>query len=118
LLSSVMMLAVALGLVPSEQEAIKRGRLRQCEAMAVAGSVAAARHDEVGLEATLKGIATRDHDIISAAVRTADDKVIAFVGEHTETWDDDASGDSHVTVPIYNDQTKWGTVDVRFRKIS
>ena len=119
LMVSVMMLAVAIGLVPSETDAIKRGRLRVCEAMAVAGSVSAARQDAPGLEATLKGIALRDKDILSAAVITSDEKTVATIGDHNAHWNDKSvSGDSHVEVPIFSDKERWGTVQVRFRALT
>ena len=72
LLVSVLMCAVALGLIPSQRDAVTRGRTTLCEAIAVTSSVLAARNDMEGLQASLEGIARRDPQMLSAAVRLAD----------------------------------------------
>jgi hypothetical protein len=69
LLSSVLMLAVALGLVPSQRELIVESRAKLCESVAVGSSILATRGDMSGLQAELQGVAGRNADILSAGVR-------------------------------------------------
>src|SRR4051812_20003047 len=82
LLISVLMLAVAFGLVPSTRDANVQGRQMLCEAIAVNASVLATRDDVTGLQAALQGVVNRNPDIISAALRTTDGKLLASVGNH------------------------------------
>ena len=118
LLVSVLMLAVALGLVPSERDAIMKGRAQLCEAIAVATSVAAARDDQAGLEATLAGIVRRDSDIYGASVRSEAGRVLASIEQRARPHDAESSGDSHVVVPIFSDGKRWGTVEVHFKPVA
>jgi PAS domain S-box-containing protein len=120
LVASVLLTSIALGLVPSERGAAVQGRAALCEAIAVASSVCVTRQDPAGLRATLDGIAGRNADILSLGVRTAAGKLAVEVGEHRRNWsahDASAAVDSHVYVPIYAANQKWGTVEVRFRPL-
>jgi PAS domain S-box-containing protein len=121
LLVSAMMLAVALGMVPSPRDAIMEGRAKFCEVVAISSSALAARGDMEGLKATLDGFAGRDKNILSAAVRQANGKIIAMVGDHERVWEEaetGTSGESKVYVPIFSQDKQWGTVEVRFRPVS
>src|SRR4051812_29104453 len=86
LLVSALMLAIALGLVPSTRSSIVQGRAALCEAIAVNASILATRNDSTGLQAALQGVVNRNPDIISAALRTTDNKLIASVGNHEANW--------------------------------
>src|SRR5688500_20074859 len=86
LLVSALMLAIALGLVPSTRSAIVQGRLMLCETIAVNASILATRDDITGLQAALQGVINRNPSIISAALRTSDKKLIASVGDHATNW--------------------------------
>src|SRR4051812_15707322 len=120
LVVSVLLSAIAMGLVPSERNAAVQGRASLCEAVAVASSVSVTRRDLTGLRAMLQGIAERNGDILSLGVRTAADKLVVEVGEHRQNWSKPEQGgavDSYVYVPIYASNQKWGTVEVRFRPL-
>jgi PAS domain S-box-containing protein len=121
LLISVLMLSVAFGLVPSTRDAAVHGRRMLCEAIAVNASVLATREDPTGLQAALQGVVNRDDDIISAALRTTDGKVLASVGENPGDWEKvkgAAAADSLLFVPNRADDKPWGKIEVRFRPLS
>jgi PAS domain S-box-containing protein len=121
LLVSVLMLAVALGLVPNLRETILDARARLCESIAVSSSILATRGDVTGLQAQLQAVAGRNPQILSAAVRDADGKLVAVVGEHETAWRRSNSReaiDAHVYVPIFAKDKRWGTVEVRFAPIA
>jgi PAS domain S-box-containing protein len=121
LLSSVLMLAVGIGMVPSQRELIVESRARLCEAVAVCSSILATRGDMVGLEAALHGVAGRNSEILSAAVRDQKGKLVAVVGDHESAWQKKGSQeavDSYVYVPIMANDSRWGTVEIRFKPIA
>src|SRR5438067_2245776 len=121
LLVSVLMLAIALGLVPDTREAVMDGRAKVCETLAVGSSILATRGDITGLQTELTGVVGRNRDIVSAAVRDESGKLIAVVGEHEKAWADKkntGSGDSNVYVPIWSNDKRWGTVEVLFQPVS
>src|SRR4051812_6598457 len=120
LLVSVMMLAVALGLMPSTRDSILDGRAKLCESIAISSSVLATRNDVPGMQAALSAIVARDKQIISAAVRDADKNLVVVVGQdHEINWrqrDRSAAG-TCVYVPIYSNEKSWGTVEMVFRPV-
>ncbi len=121
LLISVLWLAIACGIVPSERRAILAGRSTLCEAIAVHLSLFVSRNESEALVAELHTVTARNPDVISAAVRDASGKILADVGGHAAAWADSRTGDAdetHVLVPIYAGESKWGTVEILFRPIS
>src|SRR5438046_1904968 len=86
LLVSVLMLAVALGFMPSPRDAIVDGRAQLCESIAISSSVMATRGDTAGMQASLQAIASHDKEIVSLGVRGQDKKLIAVVGDHEGGW--------------------------------
>ncbi len=119
LLVAVLWMAIALGLVPSEHNAIVAGRATFCESIAVYGSAFVERNDLTALDSCLRGVLSRNGDVLSAAIRRTDGKVIVEVGDHVAQWDTakDGTVDSNIYVPIYAGDAKWGTVELRFRPI-
>jgi PAS domain S-box-containing protein len=121
LLVSVLWLGQAIGIIPNERSAIMDGRAKLCEAIAVNSSVFAERGEAKALEATLRAMISRDPDILSVAVRGQDGKILDEVGDHVANWGKltgSAALESYVFVPIYANDKKWGTVEVRFRPLS
>src|SRR5438477_1954934 len=87
LLVSVLMLAVALGFMPSPRDAVVDGRAQLCESIAISSSVLATRGDTAGMKAALEAIASRDREIVSVGVRENDQLVaVAGVGDHESGW--------------------------------
>src|SRR5262245_31612718 len=82
LLTSVLMLAIAIGFVPSPNEAVKEGCAKLCESIAISSSIMAARNDVAGLTASMKATAARNHQIVSAGLRDSNGKLLAMVGDH------------------------------------
>ena len=115
---SVLFAALALGLVPDQHGAVVQGRKNLCEAMAIQCSVAVQQRDVPAMEASVKSICKRNSEILSAAVRKADGKVVFAVGDHEKTWQANAaeqSTDAHMQVPIAMNNQRWGALEVQFR---
>ena len=120
ILFSVMGLAVMLGLAPDKEAAVREGRARLVETIAMCGSDFIARGETRRLEQLLKGVVERDDDLLSAGVRRAQGTLVADIGNHAQEWnadDGETSTDTRVHVPIRAGKTKWGSVELRFRPL-
>jgi len=115
---SILLAAQALGLIPDAAGAKLRGRGQLCEAIAIHCSLAAQRGDLTTIRDATREIVTRDSDILSAGVRRPDGKLIVQAGDHAAHWKappgEDESTPTFVRVPIYNGDTRWGTVEIAF----
>ena len=121
LLTSVLLLATILGLVPDRDAAVLDGRKALCEAIAVNSSVLVTQEDLKRLAAVLKVSAQRNPQILSAGVRRADGRLLVDVANHRSSWQplrDDCSTETQVQVPIRAGQQKWGNVELRFCPLS
>jgi len=120
LVLSALGLSIVLGFVPSEQSATNRGRATLSETIAVSASAFVSRNDMVDLDSVLRAVVQRNPDIRSLGVRKENGFLIIDIGGHAETWKDTTNGDeagTHVSVPIWADTTKWGTVEVDFQPL-
>jgi diguanylate cyclase (GGDEF)-like protein/PAS domain S-box-containing protein len=117
---SILLLGDMLGLVPDRTSAIIEGRKTLAESLAVQYSVAAQKHDTASIKASMRILVERNDDVLSAALRTADGRLLAMAGDHAENWHGitgDQSSATHAQVPIYQGNRKWGTVEVSFRPL-
>jgi len=97
--------------------ATMKARQRLCESLAVQFSALLAADDLGTVKLTLRNLVIRDEDILSAALRTKDGRVRAESGNHKENWQNvpfDKSTLTHTQVPLFKNNTRWGTVEVRF----
>ena len=117
LMVSILLLAMALGIVPDRREAVIEGRSRLCEAMAINSSVLIGRDDLRRLQAILTVLDTRHEEILSAGVRTTSGELLIDIGEHSTHWKVDqgnVSNDSQVYVQLRSKNEDWGGLEVRF----
>ena len=121
LVTTLLLTAVILGLVPDHLGAHRQGRAALAEAIAVNGSALVTRGNIRELEATLDLVVERNADILSASVRRAGGRALVTIGDHDRHWVDDPSDystDSQLTVPIWSAGQKWGQVELRFEPLS
>ena len=121
LVTTLLLTAVILGLVPDHLGARRQGRAALAEAIAVNGSALVTRGNIRELEATLDLVVERNADILSASVRRAGGRALVTIGDHDRHWVDDPSDystDSQLTVPIWSAGQKWGQVELRFEPLS
>ena len=120
LISSVLLLAFYLNLVPDRVGAIRMGRAALAEAIAASASTFASQADAPRIQATLNFVVERNADLLSAAVRKSDGAVIAQTGDHLKAWQDVSgalSSESQVQVPILAGQKDWGRLELRFKPL-
>jgi diguanylate cyclase (GGDEF)-like protein/PAS domain S-box-containing protein len=102
----------------SDTEAVKmEARLRIAESLAIQFSSLISIDDLSTIRVSLQNLVQRDDDILSAALRTRGGKIRAEAGNHVQNWKDipfDRSTLSHTQVPIFKNNSRWGTVQIRF----
>ena len=117
---SLILVGDMLGVVPNEDKGLMEGRKRFCESLAVQFSLAASRGDVDLIKGTLDALVSREGDVLSAAIRNSSNRILAEAGEHSTHWIDiakDKSTPSHVQVPVFKDDRRWGTVEIAFKPI-
>jgi signal transduction histidine kinase/CheY-like chemotaxis protein len=107
-----------LGLVPDRQAAVLDGRKALCELAALHGSLAAQHGDLGALRAGLRELKRRNPDVLSAAVRGGDGRLLAQTGDHDIQWGSQppkTSTPTHMRAAITAGGQRWGVLEVRFR---
>lgn len=115
--TSVLLLGDSLGLVPNRSEVMLDARKKICESLAVQLSLAATRSEYALVRDTVKAFVERNSDVLSAAMRTVDGAIIVQAGQHSKHWtdvSDTASTPTHVKVPVFQADRRWGSVEVSF----
>jgi PAS domain S-box-containing protein len=121
LVSSVLLLAIYLEIVPDRVSAIRLGRAALAESLAASTSALASQSDAARIKAMIGFVVERNKDLLSAAILKTDGTVIAEVGEHLKNWQDmpgSFSTDAQVVVPILAGQEQWGSLELRFTPLT
>ena len=118
LVVSILMTASLFGLMPDRIAAVRDGRAALAEAIAANSSILITQKDVDRLEGILGLVVKRNEDLLSAALRTeAGHRLVTLGDHHEEHWRDDESEystNTQVTVFIWEGETKWGRVELRF----
>jgi PAS domain S-box-containing protein len=132
LVSSIVLGASFLGLVPDRQGAIRDGRTALAETLAVGGSAMVSSGDPRLFESTLQMVVRRNPDLLSAGMRRADGLLVASAGPHRD-WvqdKDDApnrgagaaaaakprhSTDTQLRLPLQAGPVRWGDLELRYK---
>ena len=120
MLISLLLLAAISGLVPDTHTAIREGRARLAESIAVNSSIFITTADIRRMRANLQVVIERNTDILSAAVRRADGKALVSIGAHQKHWqgfEQGQSTDGQVVVPIFEGTNEWGQVELAFEPL-
>jgi PAS domain S-box-containing protein len=117
LLISVLLTASLLGLMPDRITPVRDGRAALAESIAANSSIFITQKDLERLEGVLGLVVSRNKDLLSAALRTESGQRLVTIGDHMDYWQDDESDvstNTQLTVPIWEGDTKWGRVELRF----
>jgi signal transduction histidine kinase/CheY-like chemotaxis protein len=117
LVSTLLLAASGLGLLPDELGARRAGRAMLAESIAASGSSLLSTNDVRRLSATLDFIVSRNEDLYSAAIRRQNGEVIASTGDHSP-WLADAALDGQVVVPLFSGGGRWGQAELRFEPLT
>jgi len=114
---SLLLVGDLLGIVPNQQESEVASRKVMAESLAIQIS------SEIGEQRIkqainlLNVIVKRNKTIQSIALRTKSKKIMMKSENHDVYWqsrEDDSSTVDHIQVPIYEQQGRWGTLEVSF----
>ncbi|HXK57946.1 MAG TPA: PAS domain-containing protein, partial [Gammaproteobacteria bacterium] len=120
ILISLLLTASFFGIFPDQAKTAREGRSAMAEAIAANSSLIVTKDDIKRLEAVLQLVVKRNKDLLSAALRTESGFLVATVGPHKDLWketDSTYSTDSHIQVPIWAGQTRWGRIELRFNEL-
>ena len=118
LLTSLLLLAVLLGLVPDRQSEIRHGRAVLAEAIVIKATPYFTPAESRNLQSILKVFVSRNEDLLSAAIKRQDKTTLINVGDHQENWtpmNTEYSSNTQVRVPIYSGDQRWGQLELRFK---
>ncbi len=100
---SILFVLSMLGLIPDRRLDILEKRRALSEEMAIHFSYCAQKGDISTFKAATQAIVARNPDMLSAAVRQADEGLLFEVGEHQANWGDSRQSKpsaTHFNVPI------------------
>ena len=120
ILTSLVLMADLLGLFPDRNSAVRDGRIAIAEAVALNTTAFITQSDLRRMEANLSLVIDRNDDILSAALRRDDGRVMVTIGEHEQYWqvlEGNHSTDAQLQVPIWSGETKWGQMELRFHPL-
>jgi diguanylate cyclase (GGDEF)-like protein/PAS domain S-box-containing protein len=114
---NLLFFANMIGFVPDNSESALALRKSLSESLALQFSAAAENGEFQIIQNTLRAVVGRNDNILSAAIRTTDGKLLALAGEHLAHWKAPIDGKStltHVHVPVFRRNENWATVEIRF----
>ena len=121
IVSTALLAASFLGLVPDRHAAERAGRLALAEAVAASSAAFVSSSDPTRLEDVLRFIVKRNDDLESVGLRTREGRLVIAVGEHARLWVPVESGrapDGQVQVTLFAGRDPWGQLEMRFRPIA
>jgi PAS domain S-box-containing protein len=113
------LLAVFLGLIPDRVGAVREGRVALAESVAASSTALITANERRRLDAMLRFLVARNPELLSVGVRDGRGELVASGGEHG-LWtplEGGLANDSEIQVPIWSEQRRWGQLEMRFRPI-
>ena len=120
IVSTALMAASLLGLIPDRTNAVREGRIALAESVAAASTVILSGSDQRKLEDVLRFVLKRNDELRSIGLRSKEGRLVLAVGEHARNWvsmDSGLATDAQVQVQLYADGSPWGQLEMRFAPI-
>ena len=118
IMSSLLLLDVAIGLIPDPQAEQLQARKRSAETLAVLVTELMGNGDQKAVTRGLESVLARNDDVRSVAVRQSDGRVLVQLGDHAHQWSAPPPGQStinHARIALSNDGRHWADVEVSFK---
>ncbi len=106
---------------PDDVETARQVRKRVSETAAIQLTSLVQKGDFETIQRTMDGVALRENEILSLAVRRNDGQPVAQSGEHAIHWAAPPGGNStltHVLVPIFAGKEQWGQIEISYRPVA
>jgi PAS domain S-box-containing protein len=120
LVSSALLLASFLGLIPDRAQAVREGRIALAESLAASATVILGGSEPRRMEEVLRFTRERNPDLRSIGLRSREGRLVMAVGEHARQWvplESGAATDAQVQVVLYARGERWGQLELRFDPI-
>lgn len=114
---TLLLLAQFTGLIPDRDQLVESNRGVLAESIAIHVTSLMLQHRLEGLKKDLSYYASRNDDLKSIGLRRSDGVLVASYGDHEKRWtktQGEASTAHQVKVPIWDGDSKWGEVELRF----
>ncbi|MBC7602332.1 MAG: response regulator [Ramlibacter sp.] len=121
IVSTALMAASLLGLIPDRANAVRGGRVAVAESVAAGATAILSGTDQRRLEEVLRFVLKRNDQLRSIGVRSREGRLVLAVGEHARNWvpmDSGLATDAQVQVQLYADGNPWGQLEMRFVPIA
>ncbi|MBC5783733.1 response regulator [Ramlibacter sp. USB13] len=121
IVSTALLAASFLGLVPDRQAAVREGRLALAESLAASSTAILASADPRPLEEVLRFVQRRNADLRSAGLRARDGRLVIAVGDHARQWlpmESEAARDAQIQVNLQSGGQPWGQLELRFAPLA
>ena len=118
LVSTVLLAASFLGLVPDRNSAIRDGRIGLAESLAAGSTAILSSVDPRPLEHVFRFVQARNEDLRSIGLRSPDGKLVIAVGDHLGNWvpiESAAANDAQIQVNLEAGGRAWGQLELRFQ---
>lgn len=109
---------LAFHVFPDDVEIARQVRKRVSESAAIQLTSLVQKGDFETIQRTMDGVAARENEILSLAVRRSDGQLVAQTGEHAQHWVAPSGGNStltHVLVPVFSGKDQWGQIEISYR---
>ncbi len=87
LMASLLLIAQILGFLPDQTSISLDARKKIVEALATQLSWSASQNDYRALQVTLSSVIERNDEILSAALRRANQDIVVVAGDHDQHWE-------------------------------
>jgi len=114
---SLLLLAQVLGVLPNQSSIALDSRQTTVEALATQIVWSASANDFRALQATFDSVVERNDEVLSAALRRANQDMLVLAGDHEMHWEvreDGLSTPTHIQVPLFVRDQQWATLELSF----
>ena len=118
IVSSALLAASFLGMIPDREGAVREGRVALAESVAASSTAILTSNDPRRLETVLRFLMKRNPDIESIGVRKLDGTVVMATAGHEQAWTAMESvhvAGAQIQVPVWAGSERWGQVEFRFK---
>ncbi|MFC5500125.1 ATP-binding protein [Caenimonas terrae] len=120
LVSSALLAASFLGLVPDRVGAVREGRIALAESIAATSTAFLSSSDPRRLEDVLRFVQKRNASLLSLGLRQSDGRLVITAGDHARNWlpmDSPRAADSQIMVHLFAGSQPWGELELRFQPL-
>ncbi|MDB5751973.1 MAG: arcB 7 [Ramlibacter sp.] len=117
LVSTALLAASFLGLVPDRAGAVREGRVALAESLAAASTAILSSADPRPLEDVLRFVHKRNEDLRSVGLRSREGRLVFAIGDHARQWaqiDSALARDAQIQVNLQAGGQPWGRLELRF----